>query len=40
MDSGLIPEEQELADALLLIAKKYGKFNDDNTGIWAGYTPA
>jgi hypothetical protein len=36
----LIPEEQELADALLLIANKYGKFNDDNTGIWAGYTPA
>jgi len=36
----LIPEEQELADALQLIADKYGKFNDDNTGIWAGYTPA
>jgi hypothetical protein len=36
----LIPEEQELADALQLIANKYGKFNDDNTGIWAGYTPA
>jgi hypothetical protein len=36
----LVPEEQELADALQLIADKYGKFNDDNTGIWAGYTPA
>ena len=36
----LIPEEQELADALLLITKKYGKFDDDNTGVWAGYTPA
>lgn len=36
----LIPEEQELADALQLIADKYGKFNSDNTGIWAGYTPA
>ena len=36
----LVPEEQELADALQLIANKYGKFNDDNTGIWAGYTPA
>jgi hypothetical protein len=36
----LVPEEQELADALRLIASKYGKFNDDNTGIWAGYTPA
>lgn len=40
MDENLVPEEQELADALLLIANKYGKFNDDNTGIWAGYTPA
>jgi hypothetical protein len=36
----LIPEEQELADALILITQKYGKFNDDNTGVWAGYTPA
>lgn len=36
----LIPEEQELAEALLLITRKYGKFNDDNTGVWAGYTPA
>lgn len=40
MEYNLIPEEQELADALQLIADKYGKFNDDNTGIWAGYTPA
>jgi hypothetical protein len=36
----LVPEEEELANALQLIANKYGKFNDDNTGIWAGYTPA
>jgi len=36
----LIPEEQELANALLLITQKYGKFNADNTGVWAGYTPA
>jgi len=36
----LIPEEQELADALRTIANRYGKFNDDNTGVWAGYTPA
>jgi hypothetical protein len=36
----LVPEERELANALQLIANKYGKFNDDNTGIWAGYTPA
>jgi hypothetical protein len=40
MSENLVPEEQELADALLLIANKYGKFNDDNTGVWAGYTPA
>ncbi len=36
----LVPEEQELADALRTIANKYGKFNEDETGIWAGYTPA
>jgi hypothetical protein len=36
----LVPEEQELANALLVIANKYGKFDADNTGIWAGYTPA
>jgi hypothetical protein len=36
----LVPEERELADALQLIANKYGKFDADNTGIWAGYTPA
>ncbi len=36
----LIPEEQDLADALLEIVGKYGKFNSDNTGVWAGYTPA
>ena len=40
MELKLVPEEQELADALLRISKKYGKFNADNTGIWAGYTPA
>jgi hypothetical protein len=38
--SGLVPEEQELAGALIEIADKYGKFNEDSTGIWAGYTPA
>jgi len=36
----LAAEEQELADALIAIAKKYGKFNEDETGIWAGYEPA
>jgi len=33
----LNPEERDLANALLLLAKKYGKFNEDETGIWAGY---
>jgi hypothetical protein len=36
----LVPEEQDLADALLEVVKKHGKFNDDNTGVWAGYTSA
>src|SRR6056297_3557730 len=36
----LIPEEQEFAKALLKITKKHGKFNADDTGVWAGYTPA
>lgn len=36
----LVPEERELADALLEIAETYGKFNEDGTGIYAGYTPA
>lgn len=36
----LVPEEQELADSLVAIAKKYGKFNEDETGIWAGYEAA
>jgi len=36
----LVPEERELADALLEITEKYGKFNQDGTGIYAGYSPA
>jgi len=36
----VVPEEQDLADALVAIAEKYGKFNEDGTGVWAGYTPA
>jgi len=36
----LVPEEHELAEALLEIADTYGKFNEDGTGIYAGYTPA
>jgi hypothetical protein len=35
----LVPEESDLAEALIEIADKYGKFNEDATGIWAGYTP-
>ena len=38
--SGLIPEEQALAEALLFITNKYGKFDQDGDGVWAGYTPA
>jgi len=36
----LVEEERDLANALLMIAKKYGKFNEDSSGIWAGYTKA
>ena len=33
----LTEEEASLADALTMIAGIYGKFNEDETGIWAGY---
>lgn len=33
----LVPEEQELAESLIKIADRYGKFNEDQTGIWADY---
>lgn len=36
----LVAEERELADALVKITKRYGKFNEDSTGVWAGYSPA
>jgi len=36
----LVAEEKDLADALVEIAEKHGKFNEDRTGIWAGYVPA
>jgi hypothetical protein len=36
----LQPEEKELAESLVYIARKYGKFNQDGKGIWAGYKPA
>lgn len=35
--SQLVPEERDLANSLIMIAKRYGKFNEDGTGIWAGY---
>jgi len=38
--SGLIPEEQALADALIEVVEAYGKFDQDGDGVWAGYTPA
>jgi len=37
MTGNLVPEEQDLAAALVEIANKYGKFNEDETGIWADY---
>jgi hypothetical protein len=37
MTGNLVPEEQDLAAALIEIATKYGKFNEDETGIWADY---
>ena len=36
----VVPEEQDLANALIEITQKYGKFNSDDTGVWAGYEPA
>lgn len=33
----VIAEEAALASALIAIAEKYGKFNEDGSGIWAGY---
>ncbi len=36
----LVPEEADLASAILEVVDKYGKFNDDNTGVWAGYNSA
>jgi len=37
MEMNLHPEEKALADALIQITQKYGKFNQDYTGVWAGY---
>ena len=40
MNENLVPEERDLANALRVIVKKHGKFNADNTGVWAGYDSA
>lgn len=34
----LVEEEADLAKSLKTIANTYGKFNEDETGIWAGYS--
>jgi hypothetical protein len=36
----LVSEEQDLANALRVIVKQHGKFNEDDTGVWAGYDSA
>ena len=36
----LVAEEKDLADALIEIVAKHGKFNEDETGVWAGYVSA
>jgi hypothetical protein len=38
--SGLIPEERDFAEAILEVVAKHGKFDEDGSGVWAGYTPA
>ena len=37
MAEDLAEEEAMLADALIAIATIYGKFDEDGSGIWAGY---
>lgn len=33
----LSDDERELAEALVAITKRHGKFNEDYKGVWAGY---
>jgi hypothetical protein len=40
LESLLTPDEKALHDALISISNEYGKFNEDGSGIWAGYEPA
>jgi hypothetical protein len=37
MHPNLTPDEQSLHDSLIRIAEQYGKFDEDGSGIWAGY---
>lgn len=37
MHPNLTPDERDLHDALVHIAELYGKFDEDGSGIWAGY---
>lgn len=39
MHPNLTPDEQALHDSLIRIAEQYGKFDEDGSGIWAGYEP-
>jgi HK97 family phage prohead protease len=38
--NNLDKEEADLRDALLKIVKRHGRFNEDSSGVWAGYKPA
>lgn len=38
--SALVPEERDFAEAILEVVAKHGKFDEDGSGVWAGYTPA
>lgn len=40
LENLLTPDERALHDALISISNEYGKFNEDGSGIWAGYEPA
>lgn len=36
----VVAEEKDLAEALIKIVEKHGKFNSDDTGVWGGYESA
>ena len=40
LENLLTPDEKALHDALVEIAQQYGKFDEDGSGIWAGYESA